>query len=675
MKSVMISASAMSLTPRALGWLKAAFLLGILGLAFYLPIWPFLVSAALLAWRHFIDRSGGTLPGTALRLLIALSACGAVYLQFGAFMGRDPGVSALVVLSAVKLLEVEKARDFHLMGYLCYFLTAAQFLFNQNLPVLLFAVMELLVVHAALLQLYAGRGEGAKPMRGAALLVMSSLPMAILLFLLFPRLPGPLWGLSGGSGGQGISGFSNTLEPGRVARMVKSEKPVFRVTFPEGMLPPPRQRYFRGLVLWLTNGRSWFQGRFREQIAGSPRRGGVGIRHEVIIEPHGRRWMFALDYAVQVPAGVRLLPGNVFLYHRRVEHLMRYRVRSLTGGVIEKVELHPLLRRMSLQLPRRVNPRLQALADTWTRNGADPLALSQKALTFFQEEGFRYSLEPGRLDSDDPIADFMLEKRLGFCGHYASAFSFMMRLCGVPARVVVGYQGGTVNPVDGRLVVRDSDAHAWSELWMEGRGWVRFDPTAAVVPERLEFGSRLNPSLEALTTGGGLDRSEALRRALDRGWVLRAWQRVVDYWEVAANYWRIWVVRYDRYQQRSFLMRLGARGLRGGSLLALMAAVVLFTWRLTRWIFRRPGVVRDPILSTWMKFLGRLERGGMTVPAWKGPVDIGLEGERRFPERGEEIRSIVNGYVDFRYGRGEFTGARVRDWRRRVRRFRVSQRD
>ena len=146
----------MALTPRALGWLKAAFFLGIAGLAFHLPLWPSLAAMALLAWRHSIDRSGGSLPGPALRLVIALAACAAVYLQFGAFMGRDPGVSALVILSAVKLLEVEKARDFHLMGYLCYFLTAAQFLFNQNLPVLLLAVMELLVVHAALLQLYAG---------------------------------------------------------------------------------------------------------------------------------------------------------------------------------------------------------------------------------------------------------------------------------------------------------------------------------------------------------------------------------------------------------------------------------------------------------------------------------------------------------------------------------------
>ena len=150
---------------------------------------------------------------------------------------------------------------------------------------------------------------------------------------------------------------------------------------------------------------------------------------------------------------------------------------------------------------------------------------------------------------------------------------------------------------------------------------------------------------------------------------------MVDYWEVAANYWRTWVVRYDRYQQRSLLMRLGARGLRGGALLALMVAVVLFTWRLTRWIFRRPGVVRDPVLCGWLRFLGRLERGGMTIPAWQGPVDIGLEGEQRFPEQAEAIRSIVDGYVGLRYGRDEITRARIRGWRQRVRRFRVSRRD
>jgi len=647
----------MPLSPPALKRLKLAFLLAVAGHLPHLPPWPTALALALLAWRHYLDRRKKPLPGQGPRLAVAIAACVGVYLQFGFLMGRDPGVSALVVLAAVKLLEVRRSRDFHLMGYLCYFLTAALFLFDQGLPVLFFSLVQLVAINAAFLRLYAGSSRETRPLRGAAGLLLVSIPVAALLFILFPRLPGPLWGLGGSGGNSGVSGFTGTLEPGRVARMVESQRPVLRMKIRDGSMPPARERYFRGMVLWLTDGRIWYPGRFRERIAGSPQSGVPGVLQEITLEPHGKRWLFALDHPVQVPRGSRLVPGQVFRYHRGIERLIRYFVRSRTGGVIPENELHPDLRRMALQLPRTVDPRLKEMAEQWRATSADAGDCADKCLDFFRTGGFAYSLEPGRLDPRDPVGDFLLNRRRGFCGHYAAGFALMMRLCGVPVRIITGYQGGTVNPVDGQMVVRDSDAHAWTEIWRTGTGWVRVDPTAVVMPERLEYGGSLNASLEAINQSGE-ERSEALRRAMAEGLLARTWRWIRGYWDVARNYWQTWVIRYDRYRQFSLLRHLGARGIRGLGLLGLVILVLLVSSRLARYIFRCSRRRRpDPLERGWRMVEKRLARAGMVVEPWQGPLDICREARHRFPKQADQIQGVIQAYIRLRYGSTPRRGA------------------
>lgn len=648
----------MPLSSQALDRMKLAFLLAVAGQVPHLPFWPTAMAFVLLAWRHYLDRRRRPLPSPGVRLVLALGACVVVYLQFGFFMGRDPGVSALVVLAAVKLLEVRQSRDFHLMGYLCYFLTAALFLFTQELPALLFGVLQLLTVNAAFLQLYAGRSRSIRPLRGASGLLLASIPVAVVLFVLFPRFPGPLWGLGGVGGEFGVSGFSDTLQPGSVARMVESQRAVLRMKVAEAELPPPPQRYFRGLVLWLTDGRTWYPGRIRESITGSRRSARGGIDQEIMLEPHGQRWLFALDYPVRVPPGSLVGPGNVFRYHRRVERPIRYRVDSRIGGMIPESDLHPLMRRMALQLPREINPGLRDLVEQWLERDTDARSLAERILEFFRSAGFTYSLEPGNLDPRDPVGDFLLHTRRGFCGHYAAGFALLMRMAGVPCRIVAGYQGGEINPVDGQLVVRDADAHAWTEIWLEGRGWLRVDPTAAVVPERLEYGGRLNASLDEMAAGSLEDRSSVLRRAMTEGVLARAWRRIRDYWDVARNYWQTWVVRYDRYQQRSLLSRLGVRGLRRAGKLALVLLFMVFTWRLTRWLFRSPAQRRpDPLEEGWRLLESRLSRGGMSVEPWQGPLDVSRQACRRFPDQAHAIGRVIHAYIRQRYGDSPEPGA------------------
>ncbi|HDP95587.1 MAG TPA: DUF3488 domain-containing protein [Candidatus Aminicenantes bacterium] len=665
----------MPLSSRALDRMKLAFLLAVAGQVPHLPIWTTIMAFLLLAWRHYLDRRRRRpLPPPGVRLALALGACVVVYLQFGFFMGRDPGVSALVVLAAVKLLEVRQSRDFHLMGYLCYFLTAALFLFTQELPALLFGVVQLLAVNAAFLQLYAGRSGSLRPLRGASGMLLASVPVAVVLFILFPRYPGPLWGLGGAAGESGVSGFSDTLQPGSVARMVESQRAVMRMKVAEAELPPPRQRYFRGLVLWLTDGRTWYPGRIGENIAGSTRRGRDGVKQEIMLEPHGQRWLFALDYPVRVPPGSLVSPGNVFRYHRRVERPIRYRVDSRIGGIIPEPDLHPYLRRMALQLPREVNPGLRTLVEPWLREGTDARALAERVLEFFRSAGFTYSLQPGNLDPRDPVGDFLLNTRRGFCGHYAAGFALLMRLGEVPCRIVAGYQGGETNPVDGQLVVRDADAHAWTEIWLDGRGWLRVDPTAAVVPERLEYGGRLNASLDEMAAGTAEDRSSVLRRAMTEGGLARAWRWIRDYWDVARNYWQTWVVRYDRYQQRSLLSRLGVRGIQRAGKLALVMLFVVFTWRLTRWLFRLPAQRRrDPLEKSWRLLEARLSRGGMNVESWQGPLDISRQARRRFPNQADAIDQVIQTYIRLRYG-VSFAAGVEKSLLRRVRKLRIPRR-
>ncbi len=656
----------MPLSPPALKRIKLAFLLAIAGHVPHLPFWPTLVALGLLAWRHYLDRHQRPLPGSAVRLGLALAACVVVYLQFGFFMGRDPGVSALVVLAAVKLLEVRQSRDFHLMGYLCYFLTAAMFLFTQELPALMLGIAQLLAVNSAFLQLYAGSSPNMRPLRGASALLLASIPVAVVLFVLFPRFPGPLWGLGGAGGGLGESGFSETLEPGSVARMVESQRTAFRVTFRQDTLPEPRQRYFRGQVLWLTDGRTWYPGRFRERITGSPSRVAGGVEQEIVLEPHGQRWLFALDHPLRIPRGSLVSPGNIFRYHRRLERPVRYRVNSRSGGWIPEADLHPTLHRMALQLPRQIHPGLQALVAPWIESTSDARALAEQALAHFRSGGFTYTLDPGELDAKDPLADFLLNTRRGFCGHYAAGFALLMRICRVPCRIVTGYQGGTVNPVNGQLVVRDADAHAWTEIWLTGSGWLRVDPTAAVVPERLDYGGRLNASLDEMAAGTGEDRTTVLRRAMAEGPLARAWRWIRDYWDVARNYWQAWVVRYDRYQQRGLLTRLGARRLRGAGMLALVVLFMVFSWRLARWLFRFPiRGRRDPLEQGWRRLETRLNRAGIEVQPWQGPLDVSHAARRRFPDQADAIDQVFSAYMRLRYGPTPEPG-QVASWLRRV---------
>ncbi|MGH8746524.1 MAG: transglutaminaseTgpA domain-containing protein, partial [Burkholderiales bacterium] len=332
-------------------------------------------------------------------------------------------------------------------------------------------------------------------LRTAGLLLAHAAPAALVLFLLFPRVQGPLWGLPQ-EASAGISGLSDTMSPGNLARLALSDATAFRVEF-QGEPPPPQLRYWRGPVLWDFDGRNWRMGPTILAEFKPPRGGDQTYRYSVVLEPHNRNWLFALETAASLPPGSRYTEDGQILALRPVRQRIRYELKSVTDPVPEPVQDPGALRR-ALRLPEGFDPRSVALAHQWRDASRSDAAIVARAIDFLRVGGYAYTLEPPRLGVDS-VDEFLFDTKAGFCEHFASAFVFLMRAAGVPARVVTGYQGGDVNPVDQIVTVRQSDAHAWAEVYLHGRGWVRVDPTAAAVPGRIASGlARTLPEGESL---------------------------------------------------------------------------------------------------------------------------------------------------------------------------------
>ncbi|HEY5791079.1 MAG TPA: DUF3488 and transglutaminase-like domain-containing protein, partial [Gammaproteobacteria bacterium] len=461
-------------------------------LAFYQPAWLTLawLGAALLRLvqvRRRLPQLRGWLRG-----LLAVGGFALVLATYGTVAGRDPGIALLATMVALKLLETETPRDLYLVVFLGYFLVIANLLYSQSIPMALYLLLSVVALTATLIAANRGPGHGElrADLRLAAVLLLQALPVMLVLFVLFPRIDEPLWHMPREQRGA-ISGISDEMEPGSISRLVESEELAFRVSF-DGPVPPPAQRYWRGPVLWFTDGRRWRAGTppAPEELGYTGLGDAVG--YAVTLEPHGQRWLFALDLPAEIPANASLTTDYQVLAQRPVDTQRLYRARSYPEYVTGPPSAAEL--RAGLQRPYRTSARVQALAQGWRDAAADDAAVVELALQHFREQPFVYTLSPPLLPGD-PIDGFLFETRRGFCEHYAAAFTVLMRVAGIPARVVTGYQGGELNPLGGHLAVRQSDAHAWSEVWLPGRGWSRVDPTAAVAPERVERGIDAGASL------------------------------------------------------------------------------------------------------------------------------------------------------------------------------------
>ena len=618
-------------TTRELALLVASLALVIAPHALRAPWWLTLLTLCLYAWRIHYSINPAPLPSRWLVLGVAAVAMLGVWVEYRTLFGRQPGILLLMLFSGLKLLETRTHRDAAAAAFLGYFLIITNFLYTQSIPTALLMAAALFAITATLIGLSAPNRAPRANLKTTTLLLGHAAPAALALFLLFPRVQGPLWGLPQDAYA-GMTGLSETMTPGSLSSLALTDTIAFRAEF-TGAPPPTALRYWRGPVLWDFDGRTWTIGPQILVPFNAPAGTAPDYRYSVVLEPHNRTWLFALETAASLPQGSRFTSDGQILALARVRQRLRYEISSTSAPAAtgEALDLQRALR-----VPHGTNAKSVALAAQWRAAAASDEEILARALGFLRQGRYVYTLEPPLLGAD-PVDEFLFDTRAGFCEHFASAFVFLMRAAGVPARVVTGYQGGELNPFDRIVTVRQSDAHAWAEVFLPRRGWVRVDPTAAAVPGRVEAG--LSRSVREA------EQPLFMRRELE--WVRALRQR----WEAAAHKWNVWVLGYNPERQRELMSYMGMRNADWRSLTATLFTMLgLMTIALLAWSLRhfaRP----DPVQRAWRAFCAKLAARGVERAPNEGPRDYAERAARALPAARRAILRIAALYIGLRYGR------------------------
>jgi len=634
-------------------WLGALLVCAQLPQAPHLPLWIAAFGLLLVGLRLALlrrdrlrpDAPPARIPSWTL-VLFAIAAALAVRASYGYLLGRDPSVAFLFILVGIKFLETRTVRDGTLLVALASFLLVTPFFRSQSPFAALAALPALLVLGAtldALARTPASRlaRTPAEALRRTARMTLQGIPIAAVLFVLFPRIATPLWGVPAEAGAQ--SGLADTMAPGSISELSLSDAVAFRVDF-DDVVPLPAQRYWRGPVLGRFDGREW-------SLMPRPGLGKLapwtptGISYAVTLEPHGKPWLFALDLPASLPrphgdaADARaenyafLTPDQQLIAHTPITQVLRYTQLSVLRQ--SYLPADPDEGRDYLRLPARTNPRTLALGRELRASNEGDRAVVDAAIAWFRAAPFVYTLTPPLLDRD-PVDEFLFETRRGFCEHYAGAFAMMMRAAGIPARVVTGYQGGEVNPQGLYLIVRQSDAHAWTEVLVDG-AWRRIDPTAVVAPSRIELG---------LSRAVAAGEPVPLFARLDGGWLKNA-QLTFD----ALNHaWRRHLVGFNRDRQRELWRDLAIDRYAGWQIAAIAGALGL-AWAAI--LLAATGVARarrEREQALWHEACKRLASAGLPRLAHEGPIAYAARASRRWPQFAIAFVAIAESYAALRYG-------------------------
>ncbi len=573
----------------------------------HLPLWCSVLAAGLMLWRGWLALTARALPSRWWLLALLILTVTATFYTYRTLLGREAGVTLIVVLLALKMLELRAKRDAFVVFFLGFFTLLTNFFHSQSLLTAAAMLLGLLGLLTALVNAHmpVGKPPLLQAARMAGSMALLGAPIMLVLFLLFPRLA-PLWGLPSDAM-SGRSGLSGSMQVGTIAQLALDDSIALRIRF-DGAAPGTSDLYLRGPVLSSFDGREWRSLRSRLplrlrlpaelQVRGAP------VSYEVTLEPNSQPWLLVLDAAPEKPQASGLAARQTaelqWLSDRPVTDLLRYRAQSYIdfrhGPLQYAVGLQDYL-----DLPDGFNPRTRALGEQLRREAnGDGTALVAAALERLRRGGYRYTLEPGvfGVHSAD---EFWFDRKQGFCEHIAASFVILLRAAGVPARVVTGYQGGERNALDGYFVVRQSDAHAWAEVWLAGRGWVRVDPTGAVAPGRIGALQRLQAPRGAIAGAllGTLSPDLTLR--------LRA------AWDAANNGWNQWVLNYTQSRQLNLLRSIGFDAPGWEDLTYLLLGIVVLSSLLgaawTRWERSR----QDPWLRLLARAALRLQKAGVTL--------------------------------------------------------------
>ncbi|GAB6059555.1 transglutaminase TgpA family protein [Desulfonatronum parangueonense] len=627
-----------------------------------LPAWIGLVCVLLWVMRLYAVVHPKLLPSRVTRLALTLGCIAGVYASYGRLLGPEPGTSLLLLLMGLKPFEAGSRRDYLLILFMAYLLILLQFLHSRSLLAAAYMIPVFLLVTASWIGTAhpASRSSLLFRLRRATVMTVQALPVMLILFLLFPRMPGSLWGLFDRPE-TGLTGLSDTMSPGDINELLQSSEVVFRVAFDDSA-PDVGRMYWRVLVLWETDGRTW--------RAGAPDREAEAwnlvplqepIQYVLTLEAHGKRWLPALEMPTQVPPNAE--PAPDFRLQAMEEIRQRAQYRLLSSLEYRTEDLSPDDLRRALILPSAGNPRARVLAREWSEASRDNREIVQRALDHFYSNLFVYTLRPPLL-GEEAVDEFLFRTRSGYCEHYASAFTFLMRAAGVPARVVIGYQGADFNPLGNYHVVRQYHAHAWSEVWLDDAGWTRVDPTSVLAPDRIAVGAEaLVPNIDV----PDIFSSREVR------WMISAWRGLSQGWDAANTFWNQWVLDFGFERQRRFLERFGLSGTTrieryGYPVLALagsfVAVAVMYAIFL---MLGRPS--RDLADRSYALFCRRLARIGIVRKPQEGPLDFARRAARLRPDLAGSIHSLSNVYIRLRYAPDAETGEKT-GFARMVRRFR-----
>ena len=594
----------------------------------------------LLSWRFIGIWKPHVLPNKWQVFLLMLGGIVLLYSQYKGLLGRDAGTRLFIMALGLKLLEIKSTRDLYLIIYLAFIVAASQFLYEQSLLMAAYILLVCSVLLATLISINSNKPNPRAALKTASLLIAQALPMAIVLFVLFPRVDPPKW-LFFNDQHHAKAGLSDSMEPGSISDLGMSDELVFRVKF-IGDLPPARQRYWRGPVLSYTDGKKWTQiknlsfSRFMDKpvFQGSP------YQYTLLMEPQDKNWVFALDLPAEFSFPLSQNANYQLITSENPDKRTEYKITSYPDyqtGYLTKTEFKD-----NTQLPEAPSEAIKQLVLQLKGFDSPPEQFIAQLLKHFREEDFHYSLTPPLLD-DKPIDSFLFKTRYGFCSHYAAAFVYLMRVDHIPARVVTGYQGGELNKVGYFLEIRQADAHAWAEVWLENKGWVRVDPTAAVAPERIEQ----NVNIDQLIAGGLINYtplSEKAQQTLD--WLKQSQQL----WHNLDYSWQRWVINYDNRHQANFLSSIGIANLKA-MLYWMVGLISLITATVSLFLLHQKQTTSDPVVHLYQSYCKKLAKHQLHKADNEGAKDFAERVKNQLPQYATAIDQLTELFIKLHYGK------------------------
>ncbi len=618
---------------------------------FEIPVWITGITLLLLATKWLTYKFEVKLPSW-LVLIFVFSALAGVFLYFRTISGRDAGVGLICLMYGFKLLESKSYRDAALTLFISFFIMVMAFLFNQSIAMGLYLLVAMTAILSGLVALNSIQGvKGIKHLgRISGVALLQALPIMLVLFFLFPRLPGPLWAMPDSS--QGGTGISDSMSPGDIGSLTTFDDPAFRVKF-EGEIPSASDMYWRGMVFSNYDGLTWREGaRSPTRTANIPSYEPL-YSYRVQMEPNKSRWLFGLEQLAESPKGTFLFNDFTWRRPQKITSQFSYAAEAVRYEY-QGVALSEFHRRVNLQLPATGNAETRQWSQELYNQSGSTNDFIQRILNIINQQEFRYTLTPEVLE-DEVVDGFWLGTREGFCEHYAGAFVFIMRAAGIPARVVTGYQGGEYNPYGDFYLIRQSDAHAWTEVWIDNQGWVRIDPTAAIHPTRVEAdlrnrANRRDDWFSDKTIGFDLPQDFL--------------QKLRMRWDAVKSFWDDSLMSYGQEQQNDWLSKLGIRSNQWRYLgYALVATLLLSGLTLGFWLLRKSSR-RDQIEKYYELIKAKLVKFGVEIPDHFGPMALLELLSAEHTELHKKFATPIKYYIKIRY-QTESTHSADNEWIKR----------